>query len=235
MLQAFLIHPASPEAADDQNITEDALALFGSVVAEVDRWYKRREIPVVALCVFPGGDNAFSGLTFSTLAFLFRWSVRATCFVPSCHCFNCRGCQHSTVDAISEQAVAFREQESWGMNIMNLTVCSLLRSRTSAASNTMTKLLVLTVRSSLCPSANRVRATLDPVRANAEARVKSFEARKERARDHKVKKARERPISETSRKWHTDFLSLYTKFLKAQLPRTSWMLAVTTTARVCCF
>ena len=27
------------------DITEDGLALFGSVVAEVDRWYKRRVLP----------------------------------------------------------------------------------------------------------------------------------------------------------------------------------------------
>lgn len=40
--QAFLLHPGSAEgAADHTRITEDELALFGSVVAEVDRWYKR--------------------------------------------------------------------------------------------------------------------------------------------------------------------------------------------------
>lgn len=46
--QAFLAHPptaASAGAVSVTDITEDGLALFGSVVAEVDRWYKRRVLP----------------------------------------------------------------------------------------------------------------------------------------------------------------------------------------------
>eukprot|EP00903_Cladosiphon_okamuranus_P020324 g18647.t1 len=39
----------------------------------------------------------------------------------------------------------------------------------------------------------RVRATLDPVRANAESRVKAFEARKQRARDGKAARSRGNP------------------------------------------
>ena len=35
--QAFITHPALVDGA----VTEDELALFGSVVAEVDRWYTR--------------------------------------------------------------------------------------------------------------------------------------------------------------------------------------------------
>lgn len=53
--QAFLAHPptASAGAILPSDITEDGLALFGSVVAEVDRWYKR-QVPILVPRVFWG-------------------------------------------------------------------------------------------------------------------------------------------------------------------------------------
>lgn len=40
--QALLLHPCT----SSETITENELALFGSVTAEVDRWYKRQELPL---------------------------------------------------------------------------------------------------------------------------------------------------------------------------------------------
>lgn len=45
----------------------------------------------------------------------------------------------------------------------------------------------------------RIRAMLDPVRANAEVRVKQFEERKKRTRDRKVREPNQRPTPHTNK------------------------------------